>query len=86
MPAPRRPDPQPRETDDVRIVFIGTLLWALALIATVVFHDRLADHDDADWVWVALAGTFLGLVGLRYVRRRRAAIARDAAPVPGPDD
>ena len=59
------------ETDDVRIVALGTVLWLIALAATLVFHDRLAEHDNADWVWVALAGVFLGLVGLRHVRRRR---------------
>ena len=78
MSPPRRPDPEPLETDDVRIVAIGTALWALALLATIVFHDQLADHGDADWVWTALAGTFLGLPGLRYVRRRRQALRREA--------
>jgi hypothetical protein len=63
------------ETDDVRVVALGTGLWLVALAATLVFHDRLAEHDNGDWVWVALAGVFLGLVGLRHVRRRR----RDAA-------
>jgi O-antigen/teichoic acid export membrane protein len=70
MPPPRRPDPEPLETDDVRVVAIGTAIWVLALIATLVFHDRLADHGNGDWAWIALAGAFLGLLGLRYVRRR----------------
>ena len=72
------------ETDDVRVVALGTALWLVALIATLVFHDRLAEHDNGDWVWVALAGVFLGFVGLRHVRRRRRAL--DAgSPAPAPD-
>ena len=70
------------ETDDVRIVALGTVLWLLALIATLVFHDRLAEQGNDDWVWIALAGVFLGFVGLRHVRRRRA--TRDDAHHPPP--
>jgi hypothetical protein len=76
VPTTRRPDPEPLETDDVAIVTVGTVLWALALVASLVFHDRLADGGREDWTWVFLAGTFLGLIGIRYVRRRRAALRR----------
>jgi LPXTG-motif cell wall-anchored protein len=71
MPTPRRPDPEPLETDDVRVIVIGTVLWAVALVLTLVWHDRLADTGHGDWVWVTLAGTFLGLLGLPYLLRRR---------------
>jgi hypothetical protein len=76
MSPPRRPDPEPLETDDVRIVTIGTVLWFAALIGTLVFHDQLDDSGNGDWVWIALAGSFLGLLGLRYVVRRRRALRR----------
>jgi hypothetical protein len=76
MPTPRRPDPEPLEADDVTIVTVGTVLWAVALVASLVFHDRLADGGNGNWIWIFLAGTFLGLIGVRYVRRRRAAIHR----------
>jgi Protein of unknown function (DUF2530) len=72
------------ETDDVRIVALGTALWLIALAATLVFHDRLAEHDNGDWVWVALAGVFLGGVGLRHVRRRRRAPGAGSRPVEPP--
>jgi len=52
-----------------------------------VLHDRLSEHGNDDWVWIMAAGLFLGLVGLRHVRRRRAALragqtgpADDGAP------
>jgi len=73
-----RPDPPPLETDDVRTVFVGTLAWAAALLVLVVL--RLAGRDVHGW-WIAMCacGVVLGLAGVRYCQRRRAAIARDAA-------
>lgn len=68
----------------MRIVALGTLLWLVALIAALVFHDRLAEHHNADWVWVALAGVFLGFVGLRHVSRRQRALRAGPAS-PGAD-
>jgi hypothetical protein len=72
------------ETDDVRIVALGTVVWMVALLATLVFHDRLAQHHNGDWVWVALAGVFLGFLGLRYVRRRQRALGAPPPPPPPP--
>jgi peptidoglycan/LPS O-acetylase OafA/YrhL len=73
------------ETDDVRVVAVGTVLWLAALVATLVFHDRLAEHDNGDWAWVALAGVFLGFVGLRHVRRQRRAPSAGSEPPSDPD-
>ncbi len=70
MPAPRRPAPEPLATSDVAAVAVGTALWALALVLTLVLHDRLDDDGRGDWAWVAAAGVFLGLIGLWHVRRR----------------
>lgn len=81
--APRRADPEPFETDDVAIVTLGTVLFALALLAALVLRDRLVDGGNEDWTWVLLAGTFLGLIGIRYVRRRRAALRRTSADPDG---
>jgi hypothetical protein len=55
-----------------------------------VLHDRLSEHGNGDWVWIMAAGLFLGLVGIRHVRRRRTALLAgqtdpsrtDAAPNP----
>jgi len=78
MPLARKPDPEPLETDDVRIVAGGTALWALALVALVV--ARLAGaHVRAWWIVLCVCGAALGLVGVRYCQRRRDAIARDRA-------
>ena len=79
MPAPRRPAPEPLATSDVAAVAVGTALWAIALVLTLVLHDRLADDGRGDWVWIAAAGVFLGLVGLWHVRRRAARL-REVRP------
>ena len=74
--APRHPDPEPLQTDEVRVVAIGTALWALALAVLAV--ARLAGADVHGW-WMAMCGCgiVLGLIGVRHCRRRQAAIARE---------
>lgn len=81
MPSRRvhRPDPPPLETDDVPVVAAGTAAWALGLVVLLVL--RLTDAADVrDW-WMGMCGygIALGLFGVRYCRRRRDAIVRDAA-------
>jgi hypothetical protein len=62
------------EADDVLVVTVGTAPWAVGLVVTLVLHDRLSEHGNGDWVWIMAAGLFLGLVGIRHVRRRRTAL------------
>jgi Protein of unknown function (DUF2530) len=73
---PRRPDPQPLETDDVRIVAVGTALWTVALLVLLPFYPRLAEEGRGWWVWTCVAGAGLGLLGVQYCRHRRDALAR----------
>ena len=72
----RRPDPAPLETDDARLVAAGTLLWVVA--GVVLGVAALSGADVPGW-WLAMCGcgTVLGLVGVRFCRRRQAALARD---------
>jgi hypothetical protein len=81
MAPPRRPDPEPLETDDVRAVTLGTVAWGVLLVVLLALHGRLDEDGRGSWVWVAAAGFGLGLVGVRHVRRRRAALSR-AVPRP----
>lgn len=78
MKVARRPDPEPLETDDVKIVAGGTTLWFVALVALVI--ARLVGADVETW-WIGMCayGAVLGLLGVRYCQRRREAIARDRA-------
>ena len=67
---PRRPDPEPLELDDTKVVALGTALWLLAL--PVLLVADLVGADVHGW-WYAMCGcgVALGLVGLRTVARRR---------------
>ena len=78
MKVARRPDPAPLETDEVRLVASGTALWAVAFLVLLI--ARLAGADVHRW-WITMCacGAVMGLAGLRYCLRRRAAIARDAS-------
>jgi len=70
--APRRPDPEPLELDDTKVVAGGTALWLAALVVLVVAD--LAGAAVHGW-WVAMCGcgVALGLLGLRFIARRKAA-------------
>jgi uncharacterized membrane protein len=77
MATTRRPPPDPVDTDGVRTVIVGTVGWVLALLALLPFRDRLAEDGRAWWLWTCATGVCLGVIGLVYCRRRRAAIQRD---------
>ncbi len=74
--APRRPPPQPLPVDTVRVVAVGTALWGLALVAALVALPWLRSHDRLWWLWTALAGVLLGLLGLSVTVRQRRRDAR----------
>ena len=80
MPRPaRRPDPPPLETDDVKVVAVGTALWAVGLLVLLVLKATGATRVEDWWLGMCAYGIALGLYGVRYCRRRHAAIDRDAA-------
>lgn len=71
------------EADAVPVIVIGTIAWAAVLVVLLVL--RLLGHRSGaqdDWVWIAVAGAGLGLVGIRTVRRRRSALRREAQSDP----
>jgi hypothetical protein len=75
----RRPDPPPLETNDSAVVLIGTSLWAGALLVLAVLELADLARVRGWWLGMCAYGVALGLFGLWFVRRRRTAIARDAA-------
>ena len=70
------PAVRPLDVDGVGAVAIGTVLWAIALICTLIFRTSLNESGRGWWMWVCLSGFVLGLMGLPYVVRRRAAYRR----------
>lgn len=73
-----RPDPPPLETDDVKVVAVLTVAWASGLLVLALLK---ATGGDVPWWWIGMCGygIALGLFGIRYSRRRHAAIERDKA-------
>lgn len=67
---------KPVDTDGVRTVVVGTVLWAVAAVVLVLLRGRLEEAGNGWWLWTCLAGAGLGLLGIEYTRRRRDAIAR----------
>lgn len=64
-------EPRPLDVDGVGTAVVGSIAWALALIATVVYYDTLREQGRDWWLWTCLAGLGLGLIGFEYCRRRR---------------
>ena len=63
---------------DLRRVFrVGTILWAVALVASAGL--TLARVIDGRQVWVSAAGIVLGFLAQAWERRRRARLERAAA-------
>jgi hypothetical protein len=60
----------PLEVTGITTVTIGTALWTVALIICLVFRTRLENAGHGDWPAICAAGVLLGLMGLRYTKRR----------------
>ncbi len=67
-------DVQPLDADGVGAVAVGTGAWILAFgVLWIFFRDELTAHGTQWWLTVCLVGAGLGLLGLGYTMRRRAA-------------
>jgi FtsH-binding integral membrane protein len=67
----RRPDPEPVETDDRKAMLVGIVLWVVSLAVLLLFIGPLNTADNLWWLWTAVAGLALGLIGLIYTHVRR---------------
>lgn len=76
---PLREAPAPLEANDVATIATGVIVWGVLFLVQVPFYGWYADHGHAWFIWSCLAGSSCGLLGLKYVRARRDAIARAAA-------
>jgi hypothetical protein len=87
---PKYEAPPPLEGPVVATVTGGTILWFVLFLVQLPFYGWFDDRGSAWWIWSCLAGAGLGLIGIRYVRGREAALKRaeaDAARAgdgPGP--
>jgi FtsH-binding integral membrane protein len=67
----RRPDPEPVETDDRKAMLVGIAAWVIALAVLLLFIEPLNAAGHLWWLWTAVAGLVLGLIGLIYTHVRR---------------
>lgn len=66
-----RPDLEPLEVDEVKVAAVGSAVWLVAFLVLLPFYGRLAHDGRAWWLWCALAGFGIGVLGVAYCRRRR---------------
>ncbi|MDX3523162.1 DUF2530 domain-containing protein [Streptomyces scabiei] len=76
---PKHEAPAPLEGPIVPTIIGGTILWLVLFVVQLPFYGWYEDHGHTWWIWTCLAGGGLGFIGIYYVRRRDAAIKRDAA-------
>lgn len=68
---------RPLDEDAVTAMKVGTALFAVLTVVMWLRLDELRAHGTDWWLWTAVSGTVLGVLGLVYCLRRRR-IRRDA--------
>lgn len=66
-----RTRPAAVQTDARRVVLVGTALFFVAFVVLLPFWGWLGTHDHRDWLWTALAGWVLGIVGWAIMAKHR---------------
>ena len=71
----------PLEVNGITAVTIGTGLWSVATLVMVLMRDELEASGRGDWIAIGVCGIILGLLGMRYTKRRAARIeqAKDSS-------
>ena len=71
----------PLEVNGITAVTIGTGIWSVATLVMVLMRDQLEASGRGDWVAIGVCGIILGLLGMRYTKRRAARIeqAKDSS-------
>jgi hypothetical protein len=64
VPTPSRKAPPPLQVDTLRVVIVGTALWAVALVVLLLLGDRV----DRLWTWTCVAGIGLAAIGVGIMR------------------
>ena len=73
----QRNELSPLEVNGITAVTIGTGIWSAATLIMVLMRDQLEASGRGDWIAIGVCGIFLGLLGMRYTKRRVARIERN---------
>ncbi|MGH3745566.1 MAG: DUF2530 domain-containing protein [Mycobacteriales bacterium] len=71
------------DVDGIAVVSVGTVLWAVALVLSLVYEDHLRRDGHLWWIATAACGFGLGLLGIAYCVRRRNRLGNPASRPPG---
>ena len=71
MPRPLRPAPEPLDVNASTVIIAGTATFFLAFVLMLFFVERLDDAGQLVWMWTALDGWVLGLLGLWIAVRQQ---------------
>jgi hypothetical protein len=69
----------PLEVNGITAVTLGTAIWSVATLIMVLMRDQLEASGRGDWIAIGVCGIILGLLGMRYTKRRAARIERAKA-------
>ena len=64
----------PLEVNGITAVTIGTGIWSVATLVMVLLRDQLEASGRGNWIAIGVCGIILGLLGMRYTKRRAARI------------
>ena len=67
----------PLEVNGITAVTVGTVIWSVATLIMVFMREQLEDAGRGNWIAIGVAGIVLGLLGMRYTKRRAARIERN---------
>ena len=67
---------EPLEINGITAVTVGTIIWTVATVIMVLMRNQLQASGRSNWIWICACGVLLGLIGIRYTRRRAARIAK----------
>ena len=70
---------EPLEVNGITAVKVGTAIWLIATMICLIQREQLEASGRGNWVWICACGVLLGLLGIRYTRRRSARIAKSSA-------
>jgi len=77
--SPEKKQLTPLEVNGITAVTIGTGIWSVATLIMVLMRDQLEASGRNNWIAIGVCGIILGLLGMRYTKRRAARIQRAKA-------